>query len=542
MQLDDNKAVFDFVLAQTIKSFKVSNYLEASAWAGIAGQCASNSHAGFYVHAQLEKMLLQIGKSLDHKTINSEIKVAFNQNNNLKILHVFSAALPIGGHTRLAERWISNRLNQAECHSVLLLDQNYIRIPEWLKAAAEKSGGSCVPLPDYLNIIERALMLRKIAYEAADIVVLHTHPNDPVPLIAFAIDSGPPIILLNHADHLFWFNSSIADLVADIRLMAQQLTLQKRKITNSLLLPIPLLPKKQLNKTLCRKELHLPDDKIILLAIASSYKFKPYNNSDFPKIVSAFVEAHPNTILIVIGPSPDEINWQNAIETTDGRVQVLGIVENIDNYYGAADIYLESFPVGSITSTLDAMLHELPVIQAPAPLFPLLHVDKYIGMQGNAPDIDHYYDSIFQCVDDSDFRLSLGKTQRLSVESMHIGSGWQKYIDNIMDNVPSSHTIKSIADNDNIADITDITLADLHSKSVLCDKSALLSLINALRAHSKYIKHHRLFITLLHALILFGISNSKVFWFDLIKTIGSIGLPTRLYQNHRRAHLKKIWG
>lgn len=530
MQIDDNIAVFDFALAQTRAAFHASDWLETCAWAGIAGQCASNSHAGFYVHAQLEAMLLQIGRSLDHKTPESEIKIVFSQNKNLKILHVFSAALPIGGHTRLVERWISNRSNKSECHSVVLLDQNYMRIPEWLKAAAEKSGGCCVSLPDDLSLIERALMLRKMAYESADIVVLHTYPNDPVPIIAFAIDGGPPIILLNHADHLFWYGSSIADLVADLRPMAQQLTLQKRKVINSQLLPIPLLPKKKQNRSLCRKELHLPDDKFILLAIATSYKFKPYNDSDFPRIVSAFVRAHPKTILIVIGPSPDEINWRDAVKITDGRIRVLGLVENIDSYYGAADICLESFPVGSITATLDAMLHEVPVIQAPDPLFPLLHVDRYAGMQGNAVDMDHYYNSILQCIDNNDYRVSLGKKQRESVENMHVGSGWEKYIDNLMDNVPSRHTIKSLTGNDTIIDKTDISLADLQAKSVTCNKTALLSLIIALRVHSKYAKHWKLFTVLLSSLSLFGLPASKIFLKQLLKTIVSIGMPVRTYQ------------
>jgi hypothetical protein len=530
MQIDDNKAVFDFALAQTIVAFNASNWLETCAWAGIAGQCASNSHAGFYVHAQLEAMLLHIGRNLDHKSTESEIKITFSQNKKLKILHVFSAALPIGGHTRLVERWISNRSNKTESHSVLLLDQNYMLIPEWLTAVTRISGGRCVSLTENLNLIERALMLRKMACESADMVVLHTYPYDPVPIIAFAVDGGPPIILLNHADHLFWYGSSIADLVADLRPMAQQLTLQKRKVANSQLLPIPLLPKKKLNRSLCRKELQLPDDKIILLAIATSYKFKPYRDSDFPGTVSAFVRAHPETILIVIGPSPDEINWREAVKTSDGRIRVLGLIENIDNYYGAADIYLESFPVGSITATLDAMLHELPVIQAPAPLFPLLHVDRYDGMQGNAIGIDQYYNSILQCMDNNDFRSSLGKTQRESVEKMHTGSGWEKYIDNLMDNVPSRHTTKHLTGNDSIIDKTDIALADLQAMSLICRKSASLSFISALRVHSRYVRHGKLFIALLTSLSIFGLSASKIFLKQLLKTIVSIGLPVSTYQ------------
>jgi hypothetical protein len=147
-----------------------------------------------------------------------------------------------------------------------------------------------------------------------------------------------------------------------------------------------------------------------------------------------------------------------------------------------------------------------------------------------------------QCAENNEVRLSSGKAQRQAVENMHVGNGWQKYIDNIMDNVPSRHKVNLINENDDPTDSNDIALADLQSKAVLCDKSALLSLIAALRSHSQQIKHSKLVAALVHALILFGISNSKVFWFELTKTMGSIVLPGRLYQMQRRAHLAKRWG
>ena len=541
MQIDDNIEVYEFAFARTKKAFNSLNYLEASAWASIAGQCAWHSHAGFYVHRQSEEILLQIGRSLDHKAIKYE-EESVDNTNNLRILHVFSVATPIGGHTRLVERWITNRLNNSECHSVLLLDQGFIRVPEWLKIAANKSGGSFISLPDDVNIIERALMLREISYESADVIVLHISPNDPIPLIAFAVDGGPPVVILNHADHVFWYGSFIADLVADIRPVGQQLSLQRRGVDNSLLLPIPLLQKKLLNKSLCRNELHLPDDKIILLSIANSYKFNPYNDLDFPKVVSTFIKSNPNTILIVIGPLPNEINWQNAIEATNGRILVSGIVENIDIYYGAADIYLESFPFGSLTSSLDAVLHGLPVIQAPTPVLPLLHMDQYNGMQGNAPDIVSYYNYILQCVDNNEFRHQLGKTQKQSIEEMHTGDGWQKYVDTIMDKLLLKHKVKPIIIDNSTTDKSDVIWADLQSMSTSCNKSALLELIIALRANSKYLKHGKLFMILVHVLLRFGITYNKVFLSQLMKTLAVIVLPTYFYKILLRARTEKNWG
>lgn len=65
---------------------------------------------------------------------------------------------------------------------------------------------------EYINFLEtvsgkymeRAARLKKLAYEWADIVVLHMHMMDPIPVIGFGIDGGPPIIYMNHGDHCFW--------------------------------------------------------------------------------------------------------------------------------------------------------------------------------------------------------------------------------------------------------------------------------------------------------------------------------------------------
>lgn len=71
-------------------------------------------------------------------------------------------------------------------------------------------------------------------------VVLHIHPHDPVAPLAFGVAGASPVIFLNHADHAFTIGMSATDLIADLREAGQKLGRERRNVTQSCLLPIPL--------------------------------------------------------------------------------------------------------------------------------------------------------------------------------------------------------------------------------------------------------------------------------------------------------------
>src|SRR5438067_2243266 len=76
--------------------------------------------------------------------------------------------------------------------------------------AVKTSGGELMALNPAAPWIERARALRELA-RGYDAVVLHIHHHDPVPILAFADGDRPPVVLFNHADHMFWLGSSIVD-------------------------------------------------------------------------------------------------------------------------------------------------------------------------------------------------------------------------------------------------------------------------------------------------------------------------------------------
>ncbi|WP_343089851.1 hypothetical protein [Clostridioides difficile] len=203
------------------------------------------------------------------------------------------------------------------------------------------------------------MALRKIAYDWADIVILYVHMWDTIPVVAFGVDGKIPILHVNHYDSTFWLGASIADIVIDFSEASQLITLNKRGIDKSEILPILLKEKEVFSKSEIRKQYNLEDDVTIILTIASERKYNSVNDINYFKIAKTLIENTDNTIIIVVGVDTENIYWKTLSNVTDNRVICFGTTTNIDDFYKISDIYLESFMVGSHTSKLDAILYDL---------------------------------------------------------------------------------------------------------------------------------------------------------------------------------------
>lgn len=276
------------------------------------------------------------------------------------VLHVLSQGNPIGGHTRLAQNWMKR--DTSSIHSLVTTWQ-IDSTPQWLLDEVNKSGGWFFDLGTASDkFVERAVKLRKLAYEWADVVVLHMHMMDPIPVMAFGIDDGPPVIYMNHGDHCFWLGASIADLVADLRNCGQQLTLTRRSCSNSSILPIPLQPKKKFNKKEIRKKYGINENETVILTIASNYKFRSINNNNYINILKSIVDKVNSCRAYIIGPN-DTGKWHEVNVLTDGKIKAMGESTEIEEFYQISDIYLDCFMMGSMTSLLDASKYGLPIIK-----------------------------------------------------------------------------------------------------------------------------------------------------------------------------------
>src|SRR6185503_6674419 len=102
-------------------------------------------------------------------------------------------------------------------HHVALTQQGTSNLPPRLREAAKNSGGRLHLLDRRGSLLRIAHSLRRIASDV-DFIVLHVHPDDVVPTLAFGAGiDHPPIAYLNHADHVFWIGSEICDINLNIR-------------------------------------------------------------------------------------------------------------------------------------------------------------------------------------------------------------------------------------------------------------------------------------------------------------------------------------
>jgi glycosyltransferase involved in cell wall biosynthesis len=255
---------------------------------------------------------------------------------------------------------------------VALTDQKEGAVPPRLLEAVKSRQGAVFDLGSQSkSAVERALHLRRVA-SAFQHVILHTHMQDPIPVVAFGTRRfRRPVALYNHADHIFWLGLSVTDHVIDISSRGQLLTNTKRGRRSSvlpLLLDSPKVPSsadKETSRRTLRKKLDLPDSARVVLSIGSSYKYRSVETGrSFLKVAQEILTMERDAYIIVIGPSQQEESWAQAFRKSGGRINAIGTVprDKLDEFYLGADVYLDAYPFGGGTAEIEAASHGLPVV------------------------------------------------------------------------------------------------------------------------------------------------------------------------------------
>lgn len=471
-----HRCSFEHLVAGVERYVSLRNYSAAAALAQLAADFAWHNHTGFFVSPQLESVLAQIGQL---KVSGSELQ-PIKPLGTERVLHVLTQAYGLGGHTRLVWRWIQH--DYCREHTVALTRQELVVPPPQLAEAVASRNGQLIIIDRKPgDLIQRARRLRKLA-SSYDYVVLHVHPFDVVPLLAFADSDGiPPIILLNHADHVFWLGCSIVNFVANIRASGAALAVQARGISPEQIsiLPIPLdQVARGRSRAEARRTLGLPEDAMVLLTVASSYKYTPLAGagSHLAEVVAPVLRSHPQALLIAVGPEATSSHWAAAVQRVDlaNQIRAVGRQRDLTAFYEAADIYLDSFPFASLTSMLEAVSYGTP----PMSLAP--YREEASVLYSDSPGLDDvlyvasnaeaYRAQIARLLADPALRLSLGSYARQSVYAAHSGSAWLQTLETTYASARSvkrvgQHLLEALPIPD--CTILNVLLSNLHSRSVM---------------------------------------------------------------------------
>lgn len=316
---------------------------------------AVQNPCGIYNSKQLEDCLTAIAAS-HHTPLPSTYK-------KHHVLHVMSRAYGSGGHTRVVERWL-NAAPPTETHHVVVLSQADRPLPASLATRALRLDNG-FPL-------EKALNLRQLA-ASYDYIVLHTHMHDPVPTLAFGTpEFKRPVVLYNHADHLPWFGCAITDLAVNLRTLTVPINRTQRSIANTTVLPLPIDPPlaNLPSKTEAKHNLGISPSSKVIITIASAYKLQPLEGIDYLQTLEDILRQSPQTVALIIGPSPAHPMWQQAMQRSGNRIRVLGVIpyHRLGPYLAAADLALDSFPLSSTTSLLDLARYNIPCLGLDSPI------------------------------------------------------------------------------------------------------------------------------------------------------------------------------
>lgn len=442
--LEDSFTQFCRILDVGEKNLNRGDAESAVALAQIAARYAYPGDVGLFASPRLERLLISIGQSLaTPATPHGYDRPRHSQ----RVLHILSYARPVGGDSRFVWRWIQeDRTNE---HSVCVTSQAEVseiyEMPPVLVRSVQQSGGSLHILQAPTSRpLDQAVELRGLCQEM-DIVVLHHFPYDVIPILALCTGCDTArTIFVNHSDHTFWIGASVAHLIVHLRSQQNNFLERRRglKKGRDTLLPIPLAPRpQQTSKAEAKAALGYDSDVVILLTIASPFKYSSPGRQGLLELVVPLLGEMHQAVLLAVGPEPEGA-WREAGIRTEGRVVALGARFDNDALYTAADVYLDSVPFSSITSLLEAGSCGVSLLglSPPDPDLWLLGPGAP-GLEGTmemATDAESYRCLLRRHVADKDHRMVSGRRVRAQILARHTGAGWRAAVQDVYSRVSTA--------------------------------------------------------------------------------------------------------
>ena len=435
-----HREIFRSSLAKAITCAE-HNVETAVRWALLSAEIADTIGCGWLMSAELEGLLVKLATRVP-------VPKRGAPSDRRRWLHIFSEVPRIGGHTALAARWIALDSGDDQ-HSLAITFQEASAVPQMMYEAIISKGGGIFALGGVKSLSERARLLREIAWQEADVVVLHTHMWDVVPVISFGVPGGPPVLLLNHADHAFWVGATVADSLINLRQSGKDVAEKWRGIDRHVYLPIPLpMPSKHVPHSgrSVRIELGIPEQAPVFLTVGSHFKYLTIGEVNFIDTACRLLKKVPDAYLIAVGPTTDHPDWQTARGITGGRLMAVGPKHELAGYFAAADVYIEGFPFGSLTALLEAGLAGLSCVRAPISCPPPFTSDgEALDHLPQPTDLDDYIYQAAVLATSPTYRRSQSQELKEAIEGVHLGTGWQSFLDDIKAHLPAQHNIHQVS-------------------------------------------------------------------------------------------------
>lgn len=318
-----------------------------------------HNYSGTFVNKQIEKDLVEISE----KIISEDLEENFDEKH---ILHIMTEAYETGGHTRVVKHWIE----ATNFKHTVLINKSNSGIPNFLREIVELKNGKII-INSENTLIDKAKFLVKEATKYK-FIVLHHHPDDILPLIAFGSKKFKrPIFMYNHADHVWGCGYSVCNKIIELCKQGVIHSNKYRAIPENKIIfaGIPLYFDNY------RTNIKNKYEKSIV-TMASSYKFQPVQNINYQDFVDKLLTKDNELNFYVIGVEKDDKLWQKLLNKFPQRLHLLGILakEEAHKLIINCKLFLDSFPLGSSTSVIEAVNLGVPILSYSSPI---QHMDSY---------------------------------------------------------------------------------------------------------------------------------------------------------------------
>jgi hypothetical protein len=183
-----------------------------------------------------------------------------------------------------------------------------------------------------------------------------------------------------------------------------------------------------------RRQLGLRPRQVAAVTVAAGYKMGPIWGEGFDVVLGRALTDCPDLVVFLVGVQAEGA-WRTLQSGFPGRVHPLGVLPDPESLYPGMDVYLNSFPISSGTSILEAGAAGLPLLS--------LHSHERYGdvYQAGAPglertghaaaDIGAYLDTLRELVVDPAIRRQRGDTARREILDSHAGPAWNEALERV---------------------------------------------------------------------------------------------------------------
>lgn len=427
-----NKKYFEHIL-DLVNSNKNSDDIKLQI-AKYACKFATLCPTGYFYSNTLEKYFVDIAQNLHIDLSKDYLKDS--------CLHVMTTAYTSGGHTRVVERWLK-LFDRTSKQSVVLINQEKNIIPEELKNNVKLRNGELIIIDSDLPLIEKALQLRLLASNY-DYVVLHTHMDDPVATIAFGTEGfNRPVILFNHADHMFWIGRTIADLVLDMR-KYKSITKTFRNIEGSKICPIPQEQTEEFpNKNISREKLNLSKEEKIILLSGSYFKFNAICEDSISDVLECILKIKSQVKIIILGCKKNQKEFKAIKRKYHKNIIIKTKVpfEEYRYYVSSADLVIDSYPCSGGVTLIDATNAHVPYLSLDTLIG---QMDSVANTLGFCTSKEELIKKALKVLSDNSYANEIYESEKDLLNKYSNIDAWIDNLESIIKTLPKTHTLRKI--------------------------------------------------------------------------------------------------